>query len=349
MNKSNFNQIIEDKYPEFVRTIRRELKKLISGKGDLAPLYNMGQYHIGLVNQDFQELAQPKTGKMFRPILCLLTNKILGGKFKDALPPAVAIETFHNFSLIHDDIEDNDEKRRGRICVWKIWDLDHGVNSGDALFNLSYIALNKIKNPKLFQKIYQRLSQTYGLIVEGQYLDIEMAKRRLDDPWLSLGLYLKMIRRKSAELVACACEIGAITAGANSKVQKAMYEFGINLGLAYQTYDDYAGVWKKEKDTGKKSLKDIIQKKKALPLMHCLSEGDKTLRKKLSEYYSREIDFKKASEIAKIFEKAQSHKYCKNLSLKYRQKTLEIIQKTFPEKIHNQYTTLVENLIRFEE
>lgn len=350
MKQSNFNKIIESKYPEFVRAIRKELKELISGKEELVPLYGMSQYHIGFVNEKFQKLPQPKTGKVFRPILCLLTNKILGGKLRDALPAASAIETFHNFSLVHDDIEDNDEKRRGRTCVWKVWDLDHGVNSGDALFNLSYIALRKIKDPKLFKEIFQKLSHTYGLIIEGQYLDIEMAKKGLTDPWLSLPLYMKMIRRKSAELVACACEIGAITAGSSSKIQKAMYEFGINLGLAYQAYDDYAGVWKKEKDTGKKSLKDIIQKKKALPLTHCLSRGDKVLRKKLCKYYLEEIDLKKASEIAKIFEKAGSHKYCKNLSLKYRKKALEIIQKTLPEKKdHSQYITLVENLVRFEE
>ena len=154
MKKSNFNQIIEKKYSGLMRSILNELKTEISGKGELAPLYGMSQYHIGFVDEKFKKLSSLQTGKIFRPILCLITNKNLGGTPKKVLPAALAIEIFHNFSLIHDDIEDNDEKRRGRTCVWKIWGLDHGVNSGDALFNLSYRALLKIQDPKLFKKIF---------------------------------------------------------------------------------------------------------------------------------------------------------------------------------------------------
>ena len=349
MNKTNFNKLVDKTYPDFIKAIYVELEKLISGEDDLYPLYGMGQYHIGFIDQNFKKLDQPKTGKIFRPILCLLTNKALGGKMTDALPAAVAIETFHNFSLIHDDIEDNDEKRRGKSCVWKIWDLDHGVNSGDALFNLSYKALTKIQDPKLFKIVFEKLSHTYGLIVEGQYLDIEMAKRDLTDLWLDLDLYLKMIRRKSAELIAVSCEIGALTAGANIKSQKALYEFGINLGLSYQAYDDYAGVWKKEKDTGKKSMKDIIQKKKALPLMHALSSDNKEIREKLNRYYSNEIDYQKALEIANIFEKIGSKKYCKEMSLKYRDKAIRIITTNISDKLfQKQYINLVQNLIQYE-
>ena len=349
MKKSSFNQIIEQKYPSLMRAILNELKVLVSSKGELIPLYGMSQYHIGFVDENFKKLSQPQTGKIFRPILCLVTNKNLGGTPKKVLPAALAIETFHNFSLIHDDIEDNDEKRRGRTCVWKIWDLDHGVNSGDALFNLSYRALLKIQDPKLFKKIFQKLVRTFGLIVEGQYLDIEMAKRKLTDSWLSTKLYLRMIRRKSAELVGCACEVGALSAGANTKIQKAMYEFGINLGLAYQTYDDFAGIWKKEQDTGKKSLKDIMQKKKALPLIHCLSKGNSTLRKKLAKYYAGPINPAKAAKIAKIFESTGSQEYCQSLSLKYKNQALKIIQKVFPDKkIQSEYQNLVDSLIQFE-
>ncbi|MFH1749893.1 MAG: polyprenyl synthetase family protein [bacterium] len=349
MNKPNFNKLIDKTYPDFIQSIYTELEELISGEDDLGPLYGMGRYHIGFVDQSFKKLDKPKTGKIFRPILCLLTTKALSGKVTDAIPPAVAIETFHNFSLIHDDIEDNDEKRRGKPCVWKIWDLDHGVNSGDALFNLSYRALIKIQDPKLFMTVFEKLSYTYGLIVEGQYLDIEMAKRDLTDSWLNLDLYLKMIRRKSAELIAVSCEIGALTAKADTKTQKAMYEFGINLGLSYQAYDDYAGVWKNEKDTGKKSMKDIIQKKKALPLMHALSSDDKEIREKLARYYSDKIDYKKALEIAQIFEKAGSKEFCKQLSLEYRNKAIKIIKANIPDKIcQKQYINLVRSLIQLE-
>ncbi len=350
MNKTNFNKLIEENYSDYIRIIYSELEELLSGDDDLSALYGMGQYHIGIVDQDFKKLQEPKTGKTFRPILCLLTNKAFGGKTPDAIPVAVAIETFHNFSLIHDDIEDNDEKRRGKLCVWKVWDLDHGVNSGDALFNLSYKALNKIKDPQKFKSIFEKITNSYGLIVEGQYLDIEMAKRDLSDAWLDLGLYMKMIRRKSAELIAVSCEIGALTAGADTKIQKEMYEFGINLGLSYQVYDDYAGVWKEEKDTGKKSMKDIVQKKKALPLMHALSSNNKDIRKQLSEYYLKDIDTEKAIEIRRIFEKAGSKEYCKKLSLEYKDKAIQIIKSNIIDKVYQkQYIDLVQSLIQFEE
>lgn len=196
-------------------------------------------------------------GKRLRPVLALMTADIFNGNHEDALDVAVAIEVFHNFSLVHDDIMDAAPLRRGKTTVHEKWDINTGILSGDAMLILAYQFFENYE-PNTFKALAKLFSKTALEVCEGQQYDIDF-ETRTD---VSIPEYLKMIAYKTAVLVAASMKMGAIVAKASQEDAEKIYEFGLNLGIAFQLQDDYLDAFGDPKTFGKQVGGDIIENKK---------------------------------------------------------------------------------------
>lgn len=233
-------------------------------------LYGMLHYHLGWVDAEFNPV-QMNAGKRLRPIFLLLACEAQGGDWHQALPAATAVEMLHNFSLIHDDIEDRDALRRGRTTLWRLWGEAQAINAGDTLFSLAHRALIRLRETGLSAErvllIQQRFTDTTIELTEGQCMDITFETTDQVDE----ATYLQMVSGKTAALASFACEAGALIAGAPDKRVQALSEFGYNLGMSFQMQDDLLGLWGDPARTGKPVGADLRQRKKTLPILHGLA------------------------------------------------------------------------------
>ena len=196
-------------------------------------------------------------GKRMRPVLTLMSAEVFDADYKKALPAALAVEVFHNFSLIHDDIMDDAPLRRGNETVHEKWDINTGILSGDAMLILAYQYFEKYE-PTVFRDLAKLFSKTALEVCEGQQWDVDFETR--DD--VSIADYLKMIEYKTAVLVAAAMKMGAIIAATSEENANLIYDFGLNLGLAFQLQDDYLDAFGNPETFGKQVGGDIIENKK---------------------------------------------------------------------------------------
>ena len=196
-------------------------------------------------------------GKRMRPVLTLMSAEVFDADYKKALPAALAVEVFHNFSLIHDDIMDDAPLRRGNETVHEKWDINTGILSGDAMLILAYQYFEKYE-PSVFRDLAKLFSKTALEVCEGQQWDVDFETR--DD--VSIPDYLKMIEYKTAVLVAAAMKMGAIIAETSEENANLIYDFGLNLGLAFQLQDDYLDAFGNPETFGKQVGGDIIENKK---------------------------------------------------------------------------------------
>jgi len=232
----------------------------------LGELYTMLAYHMGWQGEG----SGPKaTGKRIRPLLLLINCEAAGGSWQAALPAAVAVELVHNFSLIHDDIEDDSPLRRGRTTVWKKWGVAQALNAGDAMFALAHLAILRLEattSVATTLKAANILEETCLKLTQGQYLDISYENR--GD--LTLEAYWPMVSRKTAALLSTCSELGALVAGVSEARQSCFSQFGHSLGLAFQAQDDLLGVWGDAALTGKSAESDLLTGKKSLPVLYGL-------------------------------------------------------------------------------
>lgn len=196
-------------------------------------------------------------GKRMRPVLTLMSTEVFDGNYKKALPAALAVEVFHNFSLIHDDIMDEAPLRRGKITVHEKWNINTGILSGDAMLILAYQYFEQYE-PVIFRSLVQLFSKTALEVCEGQQWDVDFESR--DD--VTIPEYIKMIECKTAVLVATAMKMGAIIAETSEENANLIYDFGHNLGLAFQLQDDYLDAFGNPETFGKQVGGDIIENKK---------------------------------------------------------------------------------------
>ena len=249
-------------------------------------LYNPVSYFLAL------------EGKRIRPILTLLSCDLFNGNYKDSLDAALAVEVFHNFSLVHDDIMDEAPLRRGNQTVHQKWDLSTAILSGDVMLILAY-QLFENYNENIFVALAKLFSKTAVEVCEGQQLDIDFSK--LND--INSTKYLNMIELKTAVLIGASMKMGAIVAKASDNEQENIYEFGKNLGIAFQIQDDFLDTFGDEKKFGKVIGGDIIENKKTLLYvrsMEIFTEQDKTELTKL--YSSTHLDeSKKIEEVKELF------------------------------------------------
>lgn len=196
-------------------------------------------------------------GKRIRPALTLLVCDFFGTDFRKAIPAALAVEMFHNFSLIHDDIMDESPLRRGEKTVHEKWDVNTAILSGDAMLILAYRFFEEYE-PTVFKELAELFSETALQVCEGQQLDMDFETRDT----VQVSEYLKMIEQKTAVLLGAAMQMGAIVANASEKDKETMYQFGKNLGIAFQLQDDYLDVFGNPETFGKQVGGDIISNKK---------------------------------------------------------------------------------------
>lgn len=220
-------------------------------------------------------------GKRLRPVLTLMTTDIFGGDYKKALDAALAVEVFHNFSLVHDDIMDEAPLRRGKQTLHKKWDLNTGILSGDAMLIYSYKLLESYP-AMIFKKLLQVFSQTALEVCEGQQYDVDFENR--ED--VTIPEYLIMIQNKTAVLVAAAMKMGAIIAEKPDDLQDLIYDFGKNLGIAFQLQDDYLDAFGDPESFGKQVGGDIIENKKTYLYLKALEMGTPKQAQELEHLYS---------------------------------------------------------------
>lgn len=220
-------------------------------------------------------------GKRLRPTLTLVTADLFGGDHKKALDAALAVEIFHNFSLVHDDIMDDAPLRRGKETVHEKWDVNTAILSGDVMLILAY-QLFENYSPETFRDLARLFSKTATEVCEGQQYDVDFENR--DD--VSIEEYLKMITYKTAVLLGASLKMGAIIAGAPEKEANAIYEFGINLGIAFQIMDDYLDAFGDQETFGKQVGGDIIENKKTYLYLKTLENLEKEDAKQLEDLFS---------------------------------------------------------------
>lgn len=280
------------------------------------PLRDMLRYHMGWQDQHGRSCSG-EPGKYIRSTLCLLSCEAVGGDASQAVPAAAALELVHNFSLIHDDIEDVSYERHHRPAVWSVWGQSQGMNAGDAMFALAYLALTRLKEKGMTDgKITtsaQRLSLTCLELCEGQYLDLDY-EARVD---ITIEDYLDMAARKTAALIAASASLGAYLGGASSGLVDALHSFGKELGIAYQVRDDVMGIWATSEETGKPAH-DIPQRKKTLPVVYGLQSSGGEDRERLVELYAQEsFEGADIAEVVRILERLGAREYAERLVRQY--------------------------------
>ncbi len=220
-------------------------------------------------------------GKRLRPVLTLMTTDLFGADYRKALDAALAIEVFHNFSLVHDDIMDDAPLRRGQRTVHEKWDINTGILSGDAMLILAYRFFENYQSDT-FRELARLFSKTALEVCEGQQYDMDFETR--DD--VTIPEYLRMIEYKTAVLVGAAMKMGGIVAGVSTKEQDLIYDFGKNLGIAFQLQDDYLDAFGDPKTFGKQVGGDIIENKKTILYLLALQLGGAEEQKQLLDLYS---------------------------------------------------------------
>jgi len=268
----------------YSEAVAGELRAAAATRHDLGSFYGMLHYHKGWVDSSFAPEAG-SSGKGLRSAFCLLCCEVCGGQQDDALSVAAAIDLLHNFSLIHDDIEDNSDTRRHRRTVWSLWGAPQGINLGDGVFALAMLAFFRSplveRDPARFLTLQREAQETILTLAEGQYLDISFETRLQ----VSAAEYLAMIERKSAALIAYAAWAGATAAGAPPATCAALRAFGRELGLAFQIRDDLLGIWGDEAVTGKSRASDILSRKKTLPVVLAFDNADPEQARRLRSIY----------------------------------------------------------------
>ncbi len=292
-----------------------------SGAADLTSFYGQMQYHLGWVDADLTPTTS-NPGKLLRPTLLLLAYEVAGAAGLDtsdadylrrALPAAAAIELTHNFTLIHDDIEDSDAERRHRSTLWKLWGVPQAINTGDGLYALARLTLWGVLKEGVDGLTAVRLGAALDhaclMLSEGQYLDISFEQSL----HISVASYVNMIRRKTAALMSCAAEMGALLGTCDSQTIDRLRNFGNAMGIAFQVRDDLLGVWASTAELGKTPAGDIYRRKKSLPILHALEYATPDDQHVLRDIYQQKtpVTSEQVSQVLAILERTETQAYCR--------------------------------------
>lgn len=312
---------------EMIPAIEAEMRLVLNvdqSAGDR--FWGMMHYHMGWAEASL-EPANHKSGKRIRPLICLLACMASGGDWRQAVPAGASLELLHNFTLIHDDIQDNSPTRRGRTTLWKIWGMEQAINSGDAMFALAHLAMARLEEhglpaPIVVQAL-RRLDETCIELTRGQYNDMRFEQEEA----VTVDEYLAMINGKTAALLALSTELGALIAG-NDKETVAHYAaFGRDLGLAFQVRDDILGIWGDEALIGKSAATDIATRKKSLPVLYGLEKSEE-----LQQLYGRtgnDGDF--VQEAIRLLDEANARQFTQNYEKSYSHNALNHLEAANPQ------------------
>lgn len=301
-------------------------------------MHSINQYQEFIANylESQYETKEPKNlydpihyilglgGKRMRPVLTLMSAEAFDADYKKALPAALAVEVFHNFSLIHDDIMDDAPLRRGNVTVHEKWDINTGILSGDAMLILAYQYFEKYE-PAIFKELAKLFSKTALEVCEGQQWDVDF-ETRTD---VSIPEYLKMIQYKTAVLVAAAMKMGAIIAETSEENANLIYDFGLNLGLAFQLQDDYLDAFGNPETFGKQVGGDIIENKKTYLYLKALEFASTDQAPKLADLFAiqPEDSSDKIAAVKEIFVASGAAQETKNAIQDFTFKAFDTLQK----------------------
>lgn len=263
-------------------------------------------------------------GKRIRPVLTLMSSEIFDANYKKALPAALAVEIFHNFSLIHDDIMDAAPLRRGNVTVHEKWNINTGILSGDAMLILAYRYFEKYE-ANVFKELAKLFSKTALEVCEGQQWDVDFENRAN----VTIPEYLKMIEYKTAVLVAAAMKMGAIIAETSQENADLIYDFGLNLGLAFQLQDDYLDAFGDPKTFGKQVGGDIIENKKTYLYLKAVQFASPMEKQQLLHLFSIHPDDNsdKINAVKTIFNSTGASKATQEAIQNFTFKAFETLQK----------------------
>lgn len=273
-------------------------------------LYDPANYILGL------------GGKRVRPILTLMAAELFDTEHEKALPAATAVEIFHNFTLVHDDIMDEAPLRRGKETVHHKWNINTGILSGDVMMIMAYSFFD-IYEPKVFKKLTKLLSKTAIEVCEGQQMDVDFETRSN----VSIEEYLQMITYKTAVLVGAAFKMGAIVARADKSDRKLIYKFGLNLGIAFQLQDDYLDIFGDEAAFGKQIAGDIIENKKTYLYLKALESASLEDKQILEDLFAKKLEDNddKIKTVVDIYKKYGSDVATQQTIQKYTNKAFEVL------------------------
>lgn len=232
-------------------------------------------------------------GKRLRPMLCLLACDLFGGEYHEAKYPALALETAHNFTLIHDDILDQAHIRRGKETVYKKWNINQAILSGDAALLMAFDFATRTLRPV---EVLSLLNQVLLEICDGQQMDMEFETRKE----VSIPEYLEMIRLKTAVLLATSLQVGAVVAGADEEDQQNLYDFGIALGMAFQLQDDILDCYSDVAVFGKVTGSDIVENKKTLMYLKALELASPQQKERLATLFSETVEINPQCKIDEV-------------------------------------------------
>jgi geranylgeranyl diphosphate synthase, type I len=316
------------RHQHVINTALRATLTKLAGESHISALdsyYGQMYYHLGWVDANLAPtISNP--GKLMRPTLLLLAYEAVGAwgladdttlettsYLQRALPAAVSVELIHNFTLIHDDIEDGDTERRHRPTLWNIWGIPQAINTGDGMFGLARLALWGVMDYGVDGNIAAHLGAILDRavleIAEGQYLDISFEQRQD----ISVSMYIDMISRKTAALMRCAVELGAMIGTRDQEVIQSFAHFGQAIGIAFQARDDMLGIWATSSESGKTRAGDIYRRKKSLPILHALEHANAQDLQTLHEIYTSVIPVtsEQVNNVLAIFECTETQAYCR--------------------------------------
>lgn len=316
------------RYVELLQcALQREIMRLRKSSSsliipELDTFYGQMGYHLGWLDAHLLPI-QPQTGKLLRPTLLLLAYEVAGANgctfereeklhLDRALPAAVAVELFHNFTLVHDDIQDGDRERRHRPTAWAVFGTPLALNLGNGLASLSHLILLTLfdegVSTDLIARLGLRFERTALTVMEGQHLDLCFETQEQ----VTIQHYLEMITRKTAALMACATEMGAMLGCSNESTITALRQFGLHLGTAFQIRDDLLGIWATRAESGKTPAGDVLRRKKTLPVLHAIQHASPQDHAWLRAFYSRQETpgSEQVGQVLAILEHTRSREYC---------------------------------------
>lgn len=316
----NLKQHIETMLPEIEKELKTQIARLDTERTRI--FHEMLTYHMGWTGEG---AGKDAAGKRIRPLMVLLTASASKGVWQSALPAAAAVELVHNFSLVHDDVQDNSDKRRGRPTVWKKWGVPMAINAGDALFVIANQAMMDLTKAHPAPTVLQAASILHNTCLDltrGQFLDMSY-EERTD---LTIEDYFPMIGGKTSALLSACTHIGALLGEASEVEQEAYRQFGYHLGLAFQIQDDILGVWGDESLTGKSAASDLVEGKNSLPILYGVGkQGDFAKRWKQGLITIDEVKI-----VAGQLENEGGKKYAEDIAAQETHKALEYLHAANP-------------------
>ena len=311
---------------EMIPAVEQEMKAVLrAGEGAHNPLYGMMHYHMGWADSEFRPAETP-AGKRIRPLLLLLAAAAAGGAWEQAVPAGAAVELLHNFTLVHDDIQDASPTRRGRATVWTLWGAPQAINVGDAMFALAHDALYRLAErrvpDRLTVRAARRFDETCVALTQGQYHDMDFENRTR----VTVEEYLEMIGGKTAALLTLCGELGPLVAGQDEGAVGHYAAFARDLGLAFQVKDDILGIWGDEEQIGKSAATDIETRKKTLPVLYGLEQSEE-LR---GLYARRENGADFVQRVVQLLDESGARTFAQNQATRYSDSALAHLEAANP-------------------